>query len=70
MALTSKLAECASAGGVVFKDGFVVNALRILSVGLCKGNYALYKRSLHGSARMKGNASHADADTPTSENKF
>ena len=37
MALLNKLAECASAGGVVFMDGFVVNALCELSVGLCRG---------------------------------
>ena len=70
LALTKKLGECALAGGVVFKDGFVVNALRKLTVGLCKGNHALYKRSLYGSARMIGNAFCADANTPTSERKI
>ena len=57
MALLNKLAECASASGVVFKDGFVVNALRELSVGLCRRNCVLYKRSLYALARLSGTAS-------------
>ena len=61
------LAECASASGVVFKDGFVVNALRELSVGLCRGNCVLYKRSLFALARVSGSAFRAGADIPTSE---
>lgn len=67
MALLNKLAECASASGVVFKDGFVVNALRELSVGLCRGNCVLYKRSLYALARVSGTAFRAGADIPTSE---
>ena len=66
MALLNKLAECASASGVVFKD-FVVNALRELSVGLCRGNCVLYKRSLYALARVSGTAFRAGADIPTSE---
>ena len=67
MALLNKLAECDSAGGVVFKDGFVVNALRELSIGLCRGNCVLYKRSLYALALASGNASRAGADIPTSK---
>ena len=70
MALLNKLAECASAIGVVFKDGFVVNALRELSVGLCRGNCVLYKhfkRSLFALARVSGTAFRAGADIPTTE---
>ena len=66
MALLNKLAECASASGVV-KDGFVVNSLRELSVGLCRGNCVLYKRSLYALARVSGTAFRAGADIPTSE---
>ena len=47
MELLNKLADCALAGGVAFKDGFVVNDLCEPSVGLCRGNNVLYKRSLH-----------------------
>ena len=67
MALLNKVAECASASGVVFKDGFVVNALRELSVGLCRGNWVLYKRSLCALALVSGTAFRAGADIPTSE---
>ena len=67
MALLNKLAQCASACGVVFKDGFFVNALRELSVGLCRGNCVLYKRSLYALARVSGTAFRAGADIPTSE---
>ena len=68
MALTSKLAECASAGGVVFKDGFVVKALRELSVRLSWGNCVLYKHSLYALAKVSGNTFCARADIATSEN--
>ena len=37
MALLNKVVKCALAGGVAFKDGFVVNALHELSVRLCRG---------------------------------
>ena len=67
MALLNKLAECASASGVVFKDGFAVNALRELSVGLCRGNCVLYKCSLYALARVSGTAFRAGADILTSE---
>ena len=33
-------------GGVVVKGSFVVNALRELSVGLCKGNGIMLRRGL------------------------
>ena len=67
MALLHKPAECASASGIVFKDGFVVNALRDLSVGLCRGDCVLYKRSLYALAHVSGNAFRAGADIPISE---
>ena len=63
----NKLAACASASGVVFKDGYVVNALRELSVGLSRGNCVLYKRSLFALARVSGTAFRAGADIPTFE---
>ena len=67
MALLNKLGVCASAGGVVFKDGFVVNAFCELSVALCMGNCVLYKWSLDALARVSGNASCAGADISTPE---
>ena len=67
MALLNKLAECASASGVVFKDCFVHNALRELSVGMCRGNCVLYKRSLYALDRVSDTAFRAGAAIPTSE---
>ena len=67
MALFKELAENPHASGVVFKEGFVVNTLRELSVGLCRGNCVLYNRSLQALARVSGIAVHAGADIPTSE---
>ena len=43
MALLNKLAERASAGGVVTKDTFVVNASCKPFVGICSGDCVLYK---------------------------
>ena len=62
MALLNKLAECPSASGVDFKDGFVVNALSEFSVEQCRGNCELYKRSLYALARVSGNAFGTGAD--------
>ena len=64
MALQYKQPECAPASGVVFNGGFVVNALRVLSVGLCRGNCMLYKRSVYALARVSGTAFRAGADIP------
>ena len=64
--MQNKLAECASVSGVVFKVGIVVNALRELSVGLCRGKL-LYKHSLYALARVSGNVFRAGADIPASD---
>ena len=47
---------------VIFKDGFLVNALRELPVGLCRGNCVMFKRSLYALAHVTGNAYRAGAD--------
>ena len=65
MALLNKLAEYASASGVAFKDSFAVKALRSLSVGLCRGNCLLNKRSLYALARASSNAFLAGANILT-----
>ena len=67
MKLLSKLAETAGAGGVRPKDGFVAHALRELSIGLCKGNAVLYKRSMYALARASGNEFRAGMDYPTAQ---
>ena len=55
MELLNTLAETAVDGGVV-KESSLTTALRELSVGLCRGNAVLYKRSLTVLARVSGNA--------------
>ena len=67
MALLNKIAECAFASGVVFKDVSFGNALRDLFVGLCIGNCVLYKQSLYALAHVSGNAYYESANIPTSE---
>ena len=67
MAVLYRLAECALGSGVVSKDGFDLNAVRELSVGLYRSNCALYKRSLYALARVSGNAFRAGAEVATSE---
>ncbi len=68
MTLLSELAEAAAAGPPVRpKDGFVAHALRELSIGLCKGNAVLYKRSMYALARVSGDAFRAGMDNPTAE---
>ena len=67
MKLLSKLAETAGDGGVRPKDGFVAHALRELSIGLCKGNAVLYKRSMYALARVSGNEFRAGMDYPMAE---
>ena len=49
------------------QDGFVVNALGEVSVGLCRGNCVLYTRSLYALALGSGNAFRGGAGTRTSE---
>ena len=56
MELINNLAATAVVGGAIEKGPLMVGALRELSVGLCRGNGALYRRSLGGSARASGSA--------------
>ena len=54
MVLPNKSAVYASAGGVVFKDVFVINTLRELSVVLIRrGNCAMYKWRLYALACVR-----------------
>ena len=53
--------------GGVNKDGFVMNALRELSIGLCRGNAMLYKRSLPVMARVSGTSFRSGMLVPTGE---
>ena len=67
MELLNALAGVAAAGGTVFKAGFVTNALRELSITLCRGNGALYRAGLGVFARVTGHAFHAGLPNPTAE---
>jgi len=67
MELLNSLATEATAGGVVCKDGFVTNALRELSVSLCRGNGVLHRRCLGHLARVSGHAFRAGMPFPTAD---
>ena len=53
MQLLNTLGESAAEGGAD-KSIFVANALRHLSIALCRGNAVVYKRSLTVMARLSG----------------
>ena len=67
MAVLNKLAERALAGGAVFKDDLVLNALHNGSVGLCRGKCVARKRNLYALAHLSANAFCARAGIPTTE---
>ena len=67
MQMLNTLASAATNAGVQHKGNFVTNALRELSVGLCRGNSVLYRRSLHVLALASGIAFRAGMDVPTAD---
>lgn len=69
MQLLNKLAGQAAGGREEFKGSFVINALRELSVGLCRGNAVIYSRGLQALASASGTLyqsgmDEASADVP------
>jgi hypothetical protein len=67
MGLLNTLAATAVAGGARKKSTFVTNALRQLSVGLCRGNGVMYRRALGVLANATGRAFRLGMDCPTSD---
>jgi hypothetical protein len=67
MQMLNTLASAAVNAGVQLKGDFVTNALRELSVGLCRGNSVLYRRSLYVLARASGIAFRAGMDVPSAD---
>jgi hypothetical protein len=67
MGLLNTLATSAIAGGAMKKSSFVTNALRQLSVGLCRGNGVMYRRGLGILATASGRAFRPGMDTPTAD---
>jgi hypothetical protein len=59
--------EAKKAGRKVSKSGFVAAAIRELSVGLCRGNYQLYRASLCLLAGVSGHGFREGAAHPTEE---
>jgi hypothetical protein len=59
--------EAKEAGRKVSKSGFVAAAIRELSVGLCRGNYQMYRSSLGLLARVSGRGFREGAAHPTEE---
>ena len=67
MELLSQLGTIAAAGGAVDRDVFVANALRHLSIALCRGTGAVYRRSLTMCARVAGDAFMPGLPVPSAE---
>ena len=67
MAFLKKLADYAASSGTVDAADFITNSLRELSVGLCRGNAALYRRGMSAMARVTGRVMCPGDDRPTAE---
>ena len=67
MQLLNTLAIAASANGTVHKEGFVTNALRQLSVTMCRANGIMFRRSLETLARVTGTNFAGGLLIPTSD---
>ena len=67
MELLNAMADSACAGGPLPKPTFIENALRLLSVGLCRGNGVMYSRSLGVFARASGRGFLEGSMSPTVE---
>ena len=65
MELINKLTAMAAAGSAV-ESAFMTKTLRELSVGFCKSNGVLYRRSRGYLAHTSGGASKARMTVPTS----
>jgi hypothetical protein len=59
--------EAKEAGRKVSKSGFVAAAIREISVGLCRGNYQMYRASLGLLAGVSGRGFSEGAAHPTEE---
>ena len=66
MELLNKLANVAAESGV-YKESFVTNALRELSISLCKGNGIIFRRSLMNMAKVTGTTFRAGLAIPTAD---
>ena len=67
MELLSQLGTIAAAGGSVDRDVFVANALRRLSIALCRGTGVTYRRSLTMCAKVTGAAFMPGLPVPSAE---
>jgi hypothetical protein len=67
MDLLHKLGDEAAGPGGVTRASFVAGALRELSVGLCRGNFLLYRASVGMLARSGGASFRAGLSVPTDE---
>ena len=67
MQLLNKLADIADDTGPIEKDTFVTNALRELSIALCRGNALVYRSCASALNRLTGVAPTSGLLVPTSE---
>ena len=67
MAYLKRLADIAASTASVFKEDFIKNALRELSVCLVRGNAAIYRRTQMTQANVTGTAIRAGDPVPSAE---
>ena len=67
LALLKRLSSVACETRSVHQDDFIDNALRELSIGLCRGNAVMYRRGQTALARVTGEAIQRGDETPSAE---
>jgi hypothetical protein len=67
MALLHRLGDEATGSGEVSRASFVAGALREISIGLCRGNFLLYRGSIGVLARASGSHFRAGLHVPTDD---
>jgi hypothetical protein len=67
MALLHQLWDEATGPGGVSRASFVAGALREICIGLCRGNFLLYRRSIGRLARASGSHFRAGLHVPTDD---
>jgi hypothetical protein len=70
MKLLQALGDKAASPGGVTQASFVAGALREISVGLCRGNFFMYRACLGMIAKASGTGFRAGMRVPTDEHEL